>query len=132
MRLLKTRVMVPLLALPLVTGAVIALPLAVPALAYSSGNCQLSLNFTNNIANPNFTENVPQPIMSKGSQGDCVAFLQYRLNAVGHWGLNVDGIFGKETYEAVWGYQTNHQDCVGSVDGIAGHYTMSCLVHGCG
>ena len=40
-------------------------------------------------------------VLSKGDQGDSVAFLQKQLNKVLHAGLQVDGIFGSKTQAAV-------------------------------
>lgn len=126
MRFWKTRVMVPLLALPLATGAVVALPAAAPA---SAASCA-EISFTNPYLG--FAMQVPAATLSQGSTGPCVVILQQDLNFVIHSGLNVDGIFGPKTLSAVETFQGRNLGCTRGVDGIAGHYTMSCLAAGSG
>ena len=69
MRFWKIRVMVPLLALPLATGAVAALP-AAPA---SAASCA-EISFTNPYLG--FAMEVPAANLSQGSTGPCVVMLQ--------------------------------------------------------
>jgi hypothetical protein len=49
-----------------------------------------------------------------------------------HSGLKVDGNFGPKTLSAVETYQGGNLGCTRGVDGITGHYTMSCLAAGSG
>jgi peptidoglycan hydrolase-like protein with peptidoglycan-binding domain len=58
--------------------------------------------------------------------------LQQDLNFVIVFGLKVDGDFGPKTFSAVETYQGENRGCTRGVDGIAGHYTMSCLAAGSG
>ena len=58
--------------------------------------------------------------------------LQQDLNFVDKAGLKVDGDFGPKTLAAVETFQGDNLACTRGVDGIAGHYTMSCLVAGSG
>ena len=126
MRLWKNSVVVPLLALPLATGTVIALPAATPAAAVSCAQ----YSFTNPYLG--FATVIPKAIMSYGSTGPCVVLLQQDLNFVIKAGLKVDGKFGSNTQGAVETFQGQKPGCTGGVDGIAGKYTMSCLVAGSG
>lgn len=126
MRFWKTRVMVPLLALPLATGAAVALPAAAPAAAASCSE----MSFTNPYLG--FAMEVPVSSLSQGSTGPCVVMLQQDLNFVIHSGLKVDGDFGPKTLGAVETFQGKNLGCTRGVDGIAGHYTMSCLAAGSG
>jgi peptidoglycan hydrolase-like protein with peptidoglycan-binding domain len=118
--------MVPLLALPLATGAAVALPAAAPAAAASCPE----MSFTNQYLG--FAMEVPVSNLSQGSTGPCVVMLQQDLNFVIHSGLKVDGDFGPKTLGAVETFQGRNPGCTRGVDGIAGHYTMSCLAAGSG
>jgi peptidoglycan hydrolase-like protein with peptidoglycan-binding domain len=118
--------MVSLLALPLATGAFIVLPAAASA---TTASCA-EISFTNpNIGSP---MEVPAANLSDGSTGPCVVMLQQDLNFVDRAGLKVDGDFGPKTLAAVETFQGDNLACTRGVDGIAGHYTMSCLVAGSG
>ena len=75
---------------------------------------------------------IPKATMSYGSTGPCVVLLQQDLNFVIKAGLKVDGKFGSNTQGAVETFQGKKPGCTGGVDGIAGKYTMSCLVAGSG
>ncbi len=121
MRLWKNSAIVPLLALPLAAGAVIALPTA-PA---SAASCA-TMSFTNPYIG--YPADVPAAALSQGSAGPCVVMLQQDLNFEIGAKLQQDGIFGPATLAAVRSYQQKNLACTGGVDGIAGHYTMSCLV----
>jgi hypothetical protein len=118
--------MVPLLALPLVTGMAVALPEAASA---ATATC-VQYAWTN--PNLGFSTVIPKAEMSYGSTGPCVVILQQDLNFVDNAGLKVDGKFGTATQGAVETFQGSEPGCTGGVDGIAGKYTMSCLVAGSG
>ena len=64
-----------------------------------------------------------QPTIRKGDRGDAVKILQTRLCDKGYT-VDVDGIFGAKTHEAVEAYQADHGL---TVDGIAGKRTWSTL-----
>ena len=64
-----------------------------------------------------------RPLLSRGSQGEWVVFLQEQLNRHGH-GLDPDGIFGGLTDAAVRSFQERN-GC--SVDGIVGNQTWTAL-----
>ena len=125
MRHWKTAAMVPLLALPLAAGSVVTLPAASAAAA----SCA-QISFTNPYLG--FPVDIPQATLVEGSTGPCVTMLQQDLNFVIHARLAVDGIFGPHTLNAVVTFQSKNLACTRGVDGIAGHYTMSCLVVGSG
>jgi len=57
----------------------------------------------------------------------CVSGLQRMLNRKYNAGLTVDSRFGPNTRTQVRRFQTDYRWCVGSVDGIAGPRTVSCL-----
>jgi hypothetical protein len=120
-RLWKTSAMVSLLALPLAAGSVIALPAASAAAA----SCA-EFSFTNPYLG--FAMEIPTATLSEGSAGPCVTILQQDLNYKIRAGLKVDGQFGPKTLAAVETYQGRNRACTRGVDGIAGHYTMSCLI----
>jgi peptidoglycan hydrolase-like protein with peptidoglycan-binding domain len=117
--------MVPLLALPLVAGSVTALPAASAAAA----SCA-EFSYTNPYLG--FQTDIPTASLSEGSTGPCVVMLQQDLNSEINSGLSVDGDFGPKTLAAVQSFQRQDLPCTRGVDGIAGHYTMSCLVAGSG
>lgn len=61
--------------------------------------------------------------IKRGDRGDSVKWLQFQLNANGA-GLDIDGVFGKQTEKAVIKYQ----EAKGlEVDGIAGEQTIKSL-----
>lgn len=121
MRLWKTSAMVPLLALSLAAGSVIALPAASAAAA----SCA-EFSFTNPYLR--FPMEIPTATLSEGSTGPCVTILQQDLNFTIRAGLKEDGQFGPKTLAGVETYQGKNRACTRGVDGIAGHYTMSCLI----
>jgi putative peptidoglycan binding protein len=125
-RFWKTSAMVPLLALPLAAGSVIALPAAASAAAASCAE----FSFTNPYLG--FPMEVPTATLSEGSTGPCVTILQQDLNFVIKAHLKVDGAFGSKTLAAVETFQGKNLGCTRGADGIAGHYTMSCLIAGSG
>jgi hypothetical protein len=118
--------MVPLLALPLVAGSVITLPAAAPAAAASCAE----FSFTNPYLG--FPTDIPTATLGVGSAGPCVGILQQELNVEINANLTVDSIFGQNTLNAVKAFQGANPACTRGVDGIAGHYTMSCLIAGNG
>lgn len=72
------------------------------------------------------TTDIPagRPNLKTGSRGESVKKLQTLLNNCNNAGLNVDGIFGKNTRAAVIAFQKNH----GLVpDGIYGPATAAKL-----
>ena len=62
--------------------------------------------------------------LSYGSTGDEVVQLQKKLNEIGNYGLDTDGIYGDKTRAAVRDYQKNNSL---QVDGIAGDETWGAL-----
>ncbi len=62
--------------------------------------------------------------LSYGSQGDEVKKLQQALNSTGQYALDVDGVYGADTQDAVRDYQTKNGL---TVDGIAGEQTQGKL-----
>ena len=63
-------------------------------------------------------------LLKKGSKGDEVLQLQGLLNSYGNYGLDTDGIFGDQTYNAVRSFQS---DKGLDVDGIVGDQTWGAL-----
>ncbi len=63
------------------------------------------------------------PVLKKGSKGDWVVIAQGRLVVAGYK-IEVDGVFGPKTEEAVKKYQADHHL---TVDGIIGKNTWSAL-----
>ena len=61
--------------------------------------------------------------ISRGARGESVEFLQEVLNAVGY-DIAVDGVFGRDTEEAVRDFQSQHDL---DVDGIVGDNTWAAL-----
>ena len=61
---------------------------------------------------------------SYGSSGDGVKELQEMLNATGKYTLDIDGIYGNQTQQAVRDYQSNNNL---TVDGVAGDQTLGHL-----
>lgn len=64
-----------------------------------------------------------------GSKGQAVRDLQSALKKLGYYKIDVDGVYGYATYEAVWSFQ--HKNGL-KVDGIAGPATLSLLYSGKG
>ncbi|HEV2372099.1 MAG TPA: peptidoglycan-binding domain-containing protein [Streptosporangiaceae bacterium] len=126
MRLWKASSMVFMLVAPFAAGAVTAFPAAASA---DASSCY-SYSFTNPYIG--YPVGVPSASLAEGSTGDCVVILQQALNGVDHANLVPDGDFGPKTLTAVENYQAQHRGCTGGVDGIAGPYTMSCLIGGTG
>jgi hypothetical protein len=125
-RLRKTSLLVPLLSLPLATGAAIVLPAAVPAAADSPADCATKI--VNHVQ-------IPQDTLSEWStEHACVKwYLQYYLDLGPYYaGLAQDGIFGRNTLAAVKHYQAGHGGCTHRYDGVADNQTMWCLIHGTG
>ena len=65
------------------------------------------------------------PTIRKGASGDNVRWLQLMLNEEMGAGLNVDGVFGEKTEEAVKAFQKAHPFL--TVDGIVGPKTWAAL-----
>jgi peptidoglycan hydrolase-like protein with peptidoglycan-binding domain len=116
----------PLLTLSLAAGTVTALPATASAAAASCAQ----YSFTNPYLG--FETPIPTVTLAQGSTGPCVVLLQQDLNFAINSGLATDGKFGSKTLTAVENFQRQNDACVRGVDGIAGHYTMSCLVAGSG
>lgn len=68
-------------------------------------------------------EEAGRPLLALGARGDVVAELQEALVELG-WEIDVDGIFGPATDEAVRGYQADNEL---DVDGIVGPLTWEAL-----
>jgi len=67
---------------------------------------------------------MPITLLKKGSKGQAVKSLQYRLRKVLNRSLSVDGIFGPSTDKAVRQFQSLYQL---KIDGLAGPYTLTKL-----
>lgn len=63
-------------------------------------------------------------LLKRGMKGDEVLSLQKQLVALGY-SLKPDGIYGKDTFDAVWAFQTKQGL---GVDGIAGKDTQAAIV----
>ena len=63
-------------------------------------------------------------LIKKGNRGESVKWLQWELNEAGY-NIDIDGIFGTATYNAVKKFQ---KSCKISVDGIVGNDTKAHLV----
>lgn len=68
--------------------------------------------------------NLGDRVLREGCRGQDVAQLQTRLNSLGYWCGNVDGIFGPKTKNAVMSFQKAKGL---KVDGIVGPQTLSAL-----
>lgn len=69
---------------------------------------------------------VPTRTLRKTCKGNDVRWLQWQLNAVGNYGLAVDGSFGPSVYKAVKLYQTYKGL---EIDGIVGPMTLKSLLN---
>ena len=69
------------------------------------------------------TRLIPSTVVSYGSRGACVYYLQELLVSHGYW-IDVDGIFGKQTRATVIDFQTG----VLVPDGMVGNKTWSQLM----
>jgi hypothetical protein len=65
------------------------------------------------------------PLLKCGDSGNVVKWLQYCLNSLSHAGLNIDGIYGVETYKAVMLYQRAHNL---AVDGEFGQHSWRTIL----
>jgi peptidoglycan hydrolase-like protein with peptidoglycan-binding domain len=65
------------------------------------------------------------PTLSLGSHGGCVSRLQSELRAAGNPTLPVDGVFGRETRQAVMNFQEERN--IVPAEGVAGRLTKSAL-----
>ncbi|GHV01236.1 hypothetical protein FACS1894211_10550 [Clostridia bacterium] len=74
---------------------------------------------------PPYAPAYPGTPLKNGSKGDNVAAMQKYLNAIGNYGLSVDGIFGTATERAVRAFQQSHGL---TVDGIIGPVTWNTIV----
>lgn len=69
--------------------------------------------------------------MKKGDRGEDVATLEEQLTRRGYF-VEVDGIFGSQTYDAVRAFQSQHLDRNGlplQIDGVVGPITWWSLTH---
>ncbi len=74
--------------------------------------------------NSSVTEQYREVLSKRGSSGNEVTQIQKKLKAWGYYKGNVDGIFGKQTEEAVKYFQRKNGL---TVDGIAGKATLSAM-----
>ena len=96
-----------------------------------NGGCVMQRNRYSNIvayARPKYrssvdTINDTKPVLKQGAKGDWVTILQGRL-AISGYRVNVDGVFGPKTKEAVMAFQADHNL---SVDGVVGPKTWEKL-----
>ena len=79
----------------------------------------------NSTTNTNGTNPYKQPTtnLKKGSKGEGVKWLQWELNEAGYM-IDIDGIFGQDTFNAVKKFQ---KSCKITVDGIVGKDTKKHL-----
>lgn len=70
------------------------------------------------------TEQYQQVLSKRGSRGNEVTQIQKKLKSWGYYKGNIDGIFGKQTEDAVKYFQRKNGL---SVDGIAGPATLSAM-----
>jgi hypothetical protein len=68
---------------------------------------------------------VSQPLLKRRSRGDLVVWAQEHLRAAGQTQLQVTGVFGQQTYEAVCAFQGAHGL---PVDGTIGEATWQALL----
>ena len=80
-------------------------------------------NFATEHTNTTIMPPSSMPVLKKGSKGDWVVIAQGRLVVAGYK-IEVDGVFGPKTEEAVKKYQADHHL---TVDGIIGKNTWSAL-----
>ncbi|MGH4029340.1 peptidoglycan-binding domain-containing protein [Actinomycetota bacterium Odt1-20B] len=69
-----------------------------------------------------------RPFLSAGDRGTCVSYLQRKLNDRGHYGLTVDGAFGRATTHAVKSFQYACGFRGHEVDGLVGPRTWAGLI----
>ena len=62
-------------------------------------------------------------ILMRGMEGDDVVLLQKRLNQLGYYLGEVDGVFGLQTRTAVYGFQRAHK--LAKIDGNVGQETIA-------
>ena len=62
-------------------------------------------------------------ILMRGMEGDDVVLLQKRLNQLGYYLGEVDGVFGLQTRTAVYGFQRAHK--LAKIDGKVGQETIA-------
>ena len=72
---------------------------------------------------------VTAPEIGTGAKGNAVESLQILLNAFVSAGLDVDGIYGPKTKEAIKAYQSLYPSKCGKADGICGKNTWNCLLY---
>lgn len=78
---------------------------------------------------PENPQEVLQPLLKKGDRNDFVRAWQIYLNSHGYdvGKAGADGIFGQDTFNAVYKYQKDHPEC-GKPDGIIGPKTWASLL----
>lgn len=77
---------------------------------------------------PEQPQEVMQPLLKKGDRNDFVRAWQLYLKSLGYdiGRAGADGIFGRDTFDAVYAYQTDHPEC-GKPDGIIGPKTWATI-----
>lgn len=94
--------------------------------------CDLNVDFDGTIkliasSKPSIASNPYQltaSLMKKGSTGESVKWLQWKLNNLFNENLTIDGVFGENTYKAVCKFQKANNL---TVDGIVGKNTLTAL-----
>jgi len=104
-----------------VAAAVTTLLSAAPATA---GPAVTAVTATTSATLPRATQDLPWPVVRRGSEGQPVRSLQYLLRARGH-AVAVDGDFGPRTDAAVRAFQRSRRL---AVDGIVGPATWRALL----
>ena len=64
-------------------------------------------------------------VVAWGDKGDQVTLIQQKLKQYGYFSAAVDGVFGKQTYDAVVWFQRNNGL---KVDGVVGESTAAALL----
>ena len=86
----------------------------------------MTYNYTNKVRGTSKSKNpysAPDRTLHKGDEGKLVKWLQWELNEAGYM-IDIDGIFGQDTFNAVKKFQ---KSCKITVDGIVGKDTKKHL-----